>query len=92
MLGPTIRALAPVTIGLAGTMAATVAGSGERVEPGGTVTLRAGDTLTVDAATGALGRWGEAPNQSQLACALVGGPRAQSWTSPAPRRTPGDRA
>ena len=55
LLGPTVRALARVTIGLAGTMAGSVAGSGERVEPGATVTLRAGDTLTLDAATGARG-------------------------------------
>ncbi len=49
--GRPMRALAPVTIGLAGTMAGTVTETGERVVPGSTVTLRAGDTLALEPAT-----------------------------------------
>lgn len=55
LLGPTVRALAPVTLGLGGTMAAAVLESGERVTPGSTVTLRAGDALSLEPATGARG-------------------------------------
>ena len=53
LLGPTLWALAAVTLGLAGTMAGAVIETGERVGPGSTVTLRAGDTLALEPATGA---------------------------------------
>jgi biotin-dependent carboxylase-like uncharacterized protein len=52
LLGPTVRALASVTLGLAGTMAGTVTETGERVVPGSTVTLRAGDTVALEPAIG----------------------------------------
>ena len=55
LLGPTLLALAPVTLGLAGAMSGTVTDTGERVTPGSTVSLRAGDTLALEPATGARG-------------------------------------
>jgi biotin-dependent carboxylase-like uncharacterized protein len=55
LIGPTVVALSPVTIGLAGTMAGIVTQTGERVAPGWTVSLRAGDTLSLEPATGARG-------------------------------------
>ena len=53
LLGPTVRALRPVTLGLAGTMAARVLETGLPVEPGATVTLHEGETLELQAATAA---------------------------------------
>jgi biotin-dependent carboxylase-like uncharacterized protein len=57
LLGPVIRAIRPVTIGLAGTMAARVGGSGTGapVELGATLGLGAGQTLELRPATGARG-------------------------------------
>ena len=55
LLGPTLRALAPVTVGLAGTMDATVTETGEHVTTGSTVALHPGDTLALGSATGARG-------------------------------------
>jgi biotin-dependent carboxylase-like uncharacterized protein len=55
LLGPVVRALVPVTLGIAGTMAGAVTGTGERAAPGATVSLRAGDSLAMEPATGARG-------------------------------------
>lgn len=50
LLGPTLRALVTVTVGLAGTMAARVEARRGRIEPGSSVTLRAGETLVLEPA------------------------------------------
>ena len=55
LLGPRLRALRAVTLGLAGTMAARVAGMARTVEPGSTVTLAVGDVLELEPAAGARG-------------------------------------
>jgi allophanate hydrolase subunit 2 len=56
LIGPTLRALRPVTVGLAGTIAGRIVGSGTTVAPGTGVSLGAGATLRLDGpATGARG-------------------------------------
>jgi biotin-dependent carboxylase-like uncharacterized protein len=55
LLGPTVRALRSVTLGLAGTMAGRIVGTGEAVPPGSSVVLHEGDMLALEAATGARG-------------------------------------
>ncbi len=52
LLGPTVRALRPVTVGIAGAIAATIAETGDHVAPGSSVRLRAGWTLAFGAADG----------------------------------------
>jgi biotin-dependent carboxylase-like uncharacterized protein len=49
LLGPTVRALVPVTVAIAGAMAGRLTRSGERVPPGSSVTLAAGDELALEA-------------------------------------------
>ena len=48
LLGPTLRALVPVTVAVAGAMAGRVAPTGERVAPGTSVTLAAGQELVLE--------------------------------------------
>jgi biotin-dependent carboxylase-like uncharacterized protein len=55
ILGPTVLALAPVTLGLGGTMAGTIVETSERVGPGSTVTLETGERFALAPATGARG-------------------------------------
>jgi biotin-dependent carboxylase-like uncharacterized protein len=55
VLGPRVRALRPITIGLAGTMGARVRDMPLPIEPGATVTLAVGDVLELEPATGARG-------------------------------------
>ena len=56
LLGPTVRAIRPVTVGVAGTLRALVVETGERVDPGVAIRLRAGWTLAfADAPGGARG-------------------------------------
>ncbi len=50
LLGPTVRALAPVTVAIAGTMPGRVVGTGQPVPPGSSVTLAAGEDLALEAA------------------------------------------
>ena len=52
LLGPTVRAIRPVTVGIAGTLRALVVETGERVDPGVAIGLRAGWTLAFDATSG----------------------------------------
>ena len=55
ILGPGVRALRTITLGLAGTMPARVRGMSRPVEPGATITLAVGDVLELGPATGARG-------------------------------------
>jgi biotin-dependent carboxylase-like uncharacterized protein len=50
LLGPTLRALVPVTIALAGAMSGRLVETGERVPVGASIRLRAGSTLALGAA------------------------------------------
>src|SRR3954454_2053089 len=50
LLGATVRALVPVTIALAGTMAGRLGETGETVAPGASIRLHAGSTLALGAA------------------------------------------
>ncbi|HEX5828207.1 MAG TPA: biotin-dependent carboxyltransferase family protein [Candidatus Limnocylindrales bacterium] len=52
LTGPTVRALASVTVGIAGTMAGRILETGARVDPGMSVSLRPGETLVLDPASG----------------------------------------
>jgi biotin-dependent carboxylase-like uncharacterized protein len=50
LLGPTVRALATGTVALAGTMSGRVTQTGERIRPGSSVTLSAGQELSLEPA------------------------------------------